>query len=54
MEPGPSYKLKTIRTMHSRLIKPQTQHKNPEHMYFQLLSPLTPSVEKTVNLYRFK
>jgi hypothetical protein len=33
-----------------RLIRPQTQHKNPEHMYLKFLTPVTPSVEKTVNL----
>jgi hypothetical protein len=30
-----------------RLIRPQTQHKNPEHMYLKFL---TPSVEKIVDL----
>jgi hypothetical protein len=40
-----------------RLITPQTQHNNPEHMYLKLnfLTPITPSVEKIVNiLHRFK
>jgi hypothetical protein len=37
------------------LIRPQTQHKNPEHMYLKFLIPPTPSVEKIVNLlHRFK
>jgi hypothetical protein len=33
-----------------RLIRLQTQHKNTEHTYLKLLTPLTPSVEKTVKL----
>jgi hypothetical protein len=33
-----------------RLIRPQTQHKNPEHVYLKFLVPQTSSVEKTVNL----
>jgi hypothetical protein len=37
-----------------RLIRPQTQHKNPEHMYLKFLMPLTLSLEKIVNLYGFK
>jgi len=28
--------------------------KTPEHMYLKFLTPLTPSVEKIVNLYGFK
>jgi len=28
--------------------------KNPEHMYLKFLTPLTPSVEKIVNLREFK
>jgi hypothetical protein len=34
-----------------RLIRLQTEHKSPEHRYLKFL---TPSVEKTVNLYEFK
>jgi hypothetical protein len=37
-----------------RLIRPQIQHKNPENMYLKFLTPITPSVEKTVNLCGFK
>ena len=37
-----------------RLIRPQTQHKNREHMYLKFLTPLTTFVEKTVNLHGFK
>jgi hypothetical protein len=29
-----------------RLIRPQTQHKNPKHTYLKFLIPLTPSVDK--------
>jgi len=36
-----------------KLIRPQTQHRNPEHV-FKFLTAQTPSVEKTVNLHRFK
>ena len=32
----------------------QTQNKKPEHTHFKILTPLTPFVEKTVNLYGFK
>jgi hypothetical protein len=31
------------------LIRPQTQHKSPEHMYLKLFTPLTQYVEKRVN-----
>jgi hypothetical protein len=37
-----------------RLIRPQIQHKNPEHMHLKFLTSPTPSVEKIVNLYGFK
>jgi hypothetical protein len=37
-----------------RLITPQTQQKNPEQIYLKFLTPTTPSVEKTVNLCKFK
>jgi len=30
--------------------RPQTQHKNPEHTHLKLLTPLTSSLEKIVNL----
>jgi len=36
-----------------KLIRPQTQHKNPEHV-FKFLTAQTPSVEKIVNLHGFK
>jgi hypothetical protein len=35
------------------LIRPQTKHRNPEHV-FKFLAAQTPSVEKTVNLHGFK
>ena len=34
-----------------RLIRPQTQTKNPEYMYLSFFTPLAPSVEKIVNLH---
>jgi len=37
-----------------RLIRPQTQHTYLKHTYLKFLTPLTPSVEKTVNLHGFK
>jgi hypothetical protein len=33
-----------------RLIRTQTQYKNPEHMSLKFITPLTPSVGKPVNL----
>jgi hypothetical protein len=36
-----------------RLIRPQTQHKNSEHMYLKFLTSLTPSVEKIVKFHGF-
>ena len=42
------------KSLELRLIRPQTKHKNPEHMYLKFLTPLKPSVEKTVNLHGFK
>ena len=36
--------------MKLKLIRPQTQHKSPQHMYLKFLMPLAPSVEKIVNL----
>jgi hypothetical protein len=36
-----------------RLIRPQTQHKNPEDTYLKFLTPLRPSMEKTMNLHEF-
>jgi hypothetical protein len=55
IKPGTIHKLKTIRRYNElRMIGPQTQHKNPEHIYFKLLTPLTPSVEKIVKLCGFK
>jgi len=42
------------RSMNSRLIRPQTQHKNPENTYLKFLTPLPPSPEKTVNLHSSK
>jgi len=40
--------------MNSGQIIPQTQHRNLEHTYLKFLTPLTPYVEKTVNLQRLK
>jgi hypothetical protein len=37
-----------------KLIRPQTQHRNPEHTVFKFLTPLTLSVGKIVNLHGFK
>ena len=37
-----------------RLFRPKTQNKNPEHMYLKFLTPLKPSVEKSVNLNGLK
>jgi hypothetical protein len=34
-------------------IKPQTQHKKPEHKNLKFLTPLAPSVENIVNLHGF-
>ena len=31
------------------LVRPQTQHKSPEHTYLKFLTPLTQYVEKSVN-----
>jgi len=51
MKPGPLNKLKTIkRALHSDR-SDHIQQKNPEHVYLEFLTPLTPSVEKTVNLH---
>ena len=36
-----------------KLIRPQTQNKNPEHMYLKFVTSLTLSVEKIVNLHGF-
>jgi hypothetical protein len=49
-------KIKTHKKSHKlRVIRTQTWHKGPEHMYLIFLTPLTPSVEETVNLqHRFK
>jgi hypothetical protein len=47
-----SLKIKNHKTSHERrLIKPQTQHKNPEHMCLKFSKP---SAEKIVELYGFK
>jgi len=52
---GPFHKLKIIKKNHElKLIRPQTQHKYPEHMYLKFLTPLTPSVEKIVKLHGSK
>jgi hypothetical protein len=32
------------------MIRQQTQHKSPDHMYLNFLTPLTQYVEKIVNL----
>jgi hypothetical protein len=43
--------MKTIRNSHElRLIRPQTQHKEPEHKFLTSLTPLTPCVKKIANL----
>jgi hypothetical protein len=34
-----------------RFIRPLTPHKRAEHMYLKFITPLTLSVEKTVNLF---
>jgi hypothetical protein len=55
---GPIQKLKPPKKSYElRLIRPQTQHKNPGHMYLKFITPLTPYMEKIVkyhgfNLYR--
>jgi hypothetical protein len=55
IKPGTIHKLKTINGCNElRQIRPQTQHKNLEHTYFKFLTPLTPSVEKIMNLCGFK
>jgi len=46
LKPGSIHKLKTTKRAINSIIRIQTQHKNPEHMYFKFLTPLTPSVEK--------
>ena len=43
----------TIKAINSD-IRPQTQHRNPEHIYLKFLTPLTLSVEKTVHVHMFK
>jgi hypothetical protein len=40
-----------VKSPELRLIRPQIQQQNPVHTYLKLLKPLTPSVEKTVNLH---
>jgi len=61
----PTYMTKLIVTFHNfaiapknhkmcyelRLIRLQTQNKNPEYMYLNFFTPLAPSVEKIVNLH---
>jgi len=44
-KPGRFQKLKTIKRAP---VRPQTQHKYPEHMYLKFL---TPSIENIVNLH---
>jgi hypothetical protein len=43
---------KTENLQKSHELRPQTQHKYPEHTYLNFL-PLTPSVEKTVDPHEF-
>jgi hypothetical protein len=50
MKPGPFHKLKSIKRA---LIRADIT-KNQEHVYLKFLTPLAPSVEKTVNLQGFK
>jgi len=46
-----SLQIKNHKTSHEiRLIRQQTQHKNPAHTYLIFLIPLTTSAEKIVNL----
>ena len=49
IKPGPIHKLRKKGGHEVRLIRPWMQHKNPGCMYLKFLTPLTPSVEKTVN-----
>jgi hypothetical protein len=43
--------IKNYKNSHElRLIRPQMQHKSPQHMYLKFLMPLAPSVEKIVKL----
>jgi hypothetical protein len=42
------------RSHEPRMIRPQTQYQNPEHMYLKFLTPQAPSVEKTGNLHGFR
>jgi len=52
---GPIYKLKTIkRAMKSDWPDHRHNTKKPEHTYLNFWTPLTPSVEKIVNLCGFK
>ena len=32
------------------VIRPQTQHRNSEHMYLKFVTPVTPSLEKVMDL----
>ena len=47
MTPGPAHKNSHELTTDQTTDR-QTQQKNPEHAYLKFLTPLTPSVEKTV------
>jgi hypothetical protein len=55
IKPEPIHRLTTTKTAkNSDQTRPHTQHTEPEHMYLKLRTPLTPSVEKIVNLLWFK
>jgi len=47
--------IKTIRkTLELILMRPQTQHKEPEHAHLKFVTLLTPSVEKITKRHGFK
>jgi hypothetical protein len=47
--------IKNHRKSHElRLIRPQTKYRNTEHTYSEFVTPLTPSVEKILNLHGLK
>jgi hypothetical protein len=51
IKPGPTHKLKAMNSFDQNIDTTQ----NPEYTYLKLLIPLTPSVEKTMNIHhRFK
>jgi hypothetical protein len=55
MKPGTLAQIKAIqKTLELGLIRPQTQHKEPEHTHLKFVTLLTPSVEKIKKLHGFK